>query len=124
MKRALIVDDHDLLRRLLSRLLSQRGFETDTATDGVKAEEMLRNKGPYALMVTDIIMPEREGIETIMGAKERYPGLKIIAISGGGRGSAQDYLGVARIVGADLCLRKPFTADEWNAALDEVLGAD
>ena len=82
MKRALIVDDHDLLRRLLSRLLSQRGFETDTATDGVKVE-CSETKGPTRSW-SQTSMPEREGIETIMGAKERYPGLKIIAISGGG----------------------------------------
>jgi DNA-binding response OmpR family regulator len=74
------------------------------------------------LMLTDLVMPGKEGLETISALKRKHGGAKIIAMSGGGRGSAKDYLNVAKMLGANRVLLKPFSNDEMEAAINDVLG--
>ena len=121
--RILVVDDNEALLSTASRVLSQAGFQVAQATDGAKALRLAAIE-PFDLVITDIIMPDREGIETIRELRLKFPSIKIIAMSGGGRGSATGYLAIARFQGAALTLSKPFTRPELLAAVTTVLGAD
>jgi DNA-binding NtrC family response regulator len=73
--------------------------------------------------MTDIIMPEQEGIETIGAVRRLYPAVRVIAMSGGGRVSATDYLQTALAMGATAVIAKPFTSDEMEALVERVLGS-
>jgi CheY-like chemotaxis protein len=106
--RVLVVDDNRELREVLQRVLAQAGYEVDAAADG---EEALRIQGerPAQVLVTDIFMPDRDGIETIQLFRTRYPQMGIIAMSGDAHFPVQtDYLTVAEVAGANFTLRKPF----------------
>src|SRR4051812_42626081 len=111
MKRILVVDDNEDTRRLLHIALSAEGFEVVTAIDG---DEALRVQGstPADVLVTDIFMPNRDGLETIAVWKTLHPACKIVVMSGGSRTGA-DYLDIAREIGADECLAKPFGIREF-----------
>jgi DNA-binding response OmpR family regulator len=107
MARVLIVeDDFDLLRQLATRFAAA-GHEVDTAVDGEWALGKLAS-ARFDLMVTDIVMPVRDGGEVIVLAKKQFPRLKVIAISGGYRAKAGDFLAMAGELGADAILGKPF----------------
>jgi CheY-like chemotaxis protein len=106
--RVLVVDDNRELREVLQRVLAQAGYEVDAAGDG---EEALRiqDARPAQVLVTDIFMPDRDGIETIQLFRKRYPQMCIIAMSGDAHFPVQtDYLKVASVAGADCTLGKPF----------------
>ena len=90
-------------------------------SNGVEGLSLFRNS-PSDLVITDIIMPEKEGLETIREMKRMSPELKIIAMSGGGKISAENYLGTAKIFGASKLLEKPFTRDQMVTAVKELLG--
>ena len=121
MPRILLVDDDDSFRKMLRLSLVRLGHEVVEARDGKEAVRLVR-EGPPDVMVTDLVMPEKEGLETIDEVRRQYPGLKIIAMSGGGRVNASDYLKIARAMGADQVLAKPFSIDEIAASLSSVLG--
>jgi CheY-like chemotaxis protein len=106
--RVLVVDDVELLRRSIEVVLKRAGCEVLQAADGQAAVALLRTTAVDAVL-TDIIMPGKEGIETIMELREAFPALRIVAMSGGGLGRACDVLEVAKTLGADRILRKPFT---------------
>ena len=120
MKRILIVDDDEPLRRLLSQALARAGYAVITAENGVAALRLYREE-PVELVITDLIMPEKEGFETIMELRRIEPNLKIIAISGGGRVDAGDYLPTARHLGAARTLAKPFSFQEMLEAVKGLL---
>jgi CheY-like chemotaxis protein len=105
----LIVDDDQQVRELLSTLLTRKGFEIAEALNGREAIEYCNSRIPD-LVLTDIIMPEKEGLSTIRELKAKYPSLKIIAISGGGgnRGEAGDLLEKAKELGVTHGISKPF----------------
>ena len=110
--RVLIIEDNPDLRSLLEHSLAAEGFEVKTASNGTEALRLLHNC-PVEIVVTDIFMPDEDGIEVISELKQSHPGMKIIAMSGGPRGHGQvDYLTVARQVGADGALGKPFTPSQ------------
>jgi len=121
MARILAVDDEDSLRRLLTAVLERAGHEVTTASDGFEAVRLV-DAEPFDLVVTDLIMPGMEGIQTIQQLRRLAPELKIIAISGGGRGSAGDYLDLAKQLGATTTLTKPFTPEALLAAVTEAVG--
>ncbi len=121
MPRILLVDDDDSFRKMLRLSLVRLGHEVVEARDGKEAVRLVR-EGPPDVMVTDLVMPEKEGLETIDEVRRQYPGLEIIAMSGGGRVNASDYLKIARAMGADQVLAKPFSIDEIAASLSSVLG--
>jgi DNA-binding NtrC family response regulator len=121
MKRILIVDDDATLRRLLGQTLTEQGYEIQSADNGAVALRLLREQ-PVDLLITDIIMPDVEGLETIVTCRKEHPALKILAISGGGRLSAADYLPVARGLGATETLAKPFSVEQLLEIVQRLLG--
>jgi len=114
----LVVDDEPLIRELFGTALIAAGMACDSASDGngalIKLEQRL-----YDALVIDIIMPDREGVETIIEVRKRWPEMFIIAISGGGRVGPEDFLKLAKAVGADRTLTKPFTPSQLLATLAE-----
>ncbi len=106
MARILIIDDDDGVRRLLERVLERAGHSVLTARDGEAGLAAARQARPD-LVITDIFMPEREGLSTIVELRRIHPDVPVIAISGGGMLAGGDYLSVARDMGADRVLPKP-----------------
>lgn len=120
MRRILLVDDDAALRKLLRFNLTKMGYEVVEAANGNEALEIQKND-PAELVLTDLIMPEKEGLETIGELRKKYPGARIIAMSGGGRGSAADYLKVAKMLGVDHVMAKPFSFKELADAVAGLL---
>jgi CheY-like chemotaxis protein len=119
MKTVLVVDDDLPFRRMICAILAQAGYAVIEAADGGEALRM--HGGRLAdVLLTDLLMPEREGLETIQEFRRSFPGMPIIAMSGGGRFDAKDMLQVAHLFGAEQTLRKPFSRDELMAALGRV----
>ncbi len=121
MARILIIDDDESIRSLLQLMLERIGHTTEVAANGREGLEKIREAG-FDLVITDLIMPEKEGIKTIQELRRTHPALKIIAMSGGGRIGSHDYLPLARLLGASRTLPKPFDSDQLAAAVTEVLG--
>lgn len=119
-KRILVIDDELQIRLMLRQAIEKAGFEVDDAPDGREGIDAFKRK-KADLIITDIIMPEKEGIETIMAFKRIDPGVKIIAISGGGRIQSEDYLNIATKVGASYSFSKPFSIIELLAKINELL---
>jgi DNA-binding response OmpR family regulator len=115
----LIDDDIELLRHMAAGF-SSAGYEVKTAGDGQQGLALFL-RAPTDLVVTDIIMPNREGIETIMALRKASASVKILAISGGFRVGPADFLEVARHVGADGSLAKPFRPSALMQLANEVL---
>lgn len=114
--RVLIVDDNPDLRESLGLLLLRLGYDSEGARDGQQAMEIQRRR-PAQIVITDIFMPGKDGIETIEAFRREWPGMRIVAMSGGGTVATQDYLELAPDIGADAVLRKPFTLASLQAAL-------
>jgi DNA-binding NtrC family response regulator len=110
-QRVLIVDDDPGIRRTLHILLSREGFQVSQARDGVEALRLWRDQGGD-LVITDLHMPEKNGIETIIELLSHSPGMRIIAMSGGGQTKRLDLLSNASMLGAVLTIEKPFTLSE------------
>lgn len=104
----LVVEDDPVLLEAIGRVLAREGHRVTLARDGVQALERFA-QDPAELVITDIIMPEKEGVETILSIKGRAPDVRVVAISGGGRTPANAFLQVAKALGADATLAKPFT---------------
>lgn len=122
MKSILIVEDDDAYRRSLEQILTKSGFATVEAANG---REALSTYDParFDAVVLDLIMPDIEGIETLTKLRRAAPGIKVLAISGGGQIGAKDYLDLASKLGAKETLAKPFTAEAFIAALHRILNA-
>jgi CheY-like chemotaxis protein len=115
----LIVDDNADMRSFVKIVLERAGFEAQVAADGERALAAHRAH-PVDVLITDIFMPERDGIELIHQFQSLFPQVKIIAMSGGGQVSKRDYLPFAADIGADLVLRKPFAADTLLSMLQDL----
>ena len=121
MARLLLIEDDQTLRRALRIALVKSGYEVVEAGDG--HEGLLAFKAqPVDLVITDLIMPEMEGVETIHALRQLSPFLPIIAISGGGRGSPENYLHIAQKLGAAKAFAKPLEPSELCAAVASLLG--
>jgi len=116
-KTVLIVDDELEIREFLRFIFEREGYAVLEAADGCQGLEQCRNSG-VDVLVTDLVMPEKEGIETIIGALELNPKLKVIAMSGVINGDT--YLEIAVSLGAHATLRKPFSRAQVLAALSRV----
>lgn len=116
----LVVEDDPDLRDVLARMLSRAGYLVMTARDGLEAIQAMET-GAFVAVVTDLIMPKREGIETIMELKQRWPDCKVVAVSGGGRLAAGDLLELAVKLGADAALQKPVSSAQLVATLSAIL---
>jgi CheY-like chemotaxis protein len=118
MAEILIIDDDPQMRRLLRRLLSETGHIVQEAANGEDGVSLFRQQHPV-LVITDIVMPVREGIETIGELRRIDPKLPILAISGGG---PEIYLRSAALLGATAVLEKPFDPGAFLALVGELLG--
>ena len=115
--RLLVVDDNEDMRQTMKRLLERLGYEVEIASNGARALEM-QARVAADVLITDIFMPETDGLETINQFKASFPRVKIIAMSGGGASIREtDYLSTATVVGADAVLRKPFSKESLLEAL-------
>lgn len=122
MPRILIIDDDEAFRKMLRLTLLKLGYNVEEAADGRSGVKLHRD-APADIVITDLIMPEQEGLETIRELRGEFPAVKIIAVSGGGRMNPYDYLKMARYFGAQQTLAKPFSIDELTGAIDAVLAA-
>lgn len=120
MKRILVIDDDWQMREMMHQALERAGYDVMDAANG-KIGMNIQRQEPVDLVITDLIMPEKEGIETIRELRRDFPGLKIIAISGGGRAGADGYLSVAKTIGADRTLSKPFDLKQILDTVGELL---
>jgi len=121
MSQIILVDDDEAVRVIVRLALVRFGHEVREAVDGREAMKLCA-ESPPDLIVTDLIMPGQEGIETIGLVRRRFPNVRIIAMSGGGRVSATDYLQTALAIGADAVLAKPFASEELEEVVAKVLG--
>lgn len=120
MARILVVDDEPEVLLLLTDILESVGYEVIRATNGVEGLKEFQ-RGDIDLIVTDIIMPDKEGLESIMDYKQLNPDVKIIAISGGARIGPHTYLKMAEKFGARRVFSKPFRNKELLDAVEQLL---
>lgn len=122
MSRVIVIEDNDDLREIVQLILDGAGYRTEAVADGKSGIDAQRRE-PAALVITDIFMPEQDGIETIAALHAEFPDLKVIAVSGGGKASSADgYLRTALAIGADAVLSKPFDQHELLATVRDLLG--
>ncbi len=123
MARILVIEDDSLTCEWLESLLTRNGYVVDSATNGKDGVDKFQ-ANPADLVITDIVMPEKDGIETITDLKRQYPSLKVIAISGGDRRPediSRNYLHSAKLLGANRAMQKPITNEDLLAAVRELL---
>ena len=123
MKRILVVDDEAQIRTMLTQMLELEGYTVHTAENG---EEGLTLVGRYAfdLVITDMIMPVKDGLKFIMELTRDYPDLKILAISGGGAIKAERYLTMAGYLGDIATLEKPFKREVLLDLVRKQIGSE
>jgi len=110
LKRILVVDDEAQIRTMLTQMLEQEGYTVHTAENGEEGMSLV-NRQAFDLVITDMIMPVKDGLKFIMELMRDYPDLKILAISGGGAIKAERYLTMAGYLGDIATLEKPFKRD-------------
>ena len=120
MARILIIDDEPQIRSMLRLMLERGGYEVAEATDGIEGIRQYR-ENPADLILTDLIMPNKDGIGMIIDLKKEFPQVKIIAMSGGGVNRPEGYLDGAKKLGATRTLTKPIDRDEMLKAVKETL---
>jgi len=118
----LVEDDRDL-REMLKTSLSRRGFTVLEAVNGKDA--IIRFKPAITdMVVTDLIMPDEDGLKVIMQFREKKPAIKIIAISGGGKAGPGSYLNLAKALGADAIFSKPFSLNDLISKIEDLLNIE
>ena len=127
----LIIDDEEDIRDALQMVLESVGHEVKVASNGNEAVELQRGE-PADLIITDVIMPGKDGVDTIKEIKQEFPGIRIIAISGGGGVQPTEYvpeaitttayLAAAKEAGADMVFTKPFERKDLIQAVDDLFG--
>ncbi len=122
MARILAIDDEEHILVLLGMMLGDAGHEVVTARDGLEGLKLAAAQ-PFDLVITDIVMPVTEGIETIRALRQQNATLPILAISGGARFGRVDMLQIAQKLGASAALPKPFLPQEMIGAVSALLGA-
>ncbi|MBF0196167.1 MAG: response regulator [Planctomycetes bacterium] len=120
MKNILIVDDDDIMSEMLAQMMELENHNTTIALNGNDAIKLLRESN-YDLMITDIVMPEKDGLETIIAVRQSHPDLPIIAISGGGRIEPESYLFMAEQLGAKHIFTKPLDRITFSKAVNQCL---
>ena len=118
MAKILVIDDEPQVRRLIRQMLTRAGHTVQEASDGAEGLAQLR-VDPPDLIITDILMPNKEGIETIRDVRRQVPGLPILVISGNPGSSL--YMEMARMLGAHAALAKPFRTVDLLRAVDDLL---
>ena len=121
MLRVLVIDDEAMVRKIVRKMLERSGHTVVEAENGKLGIEQLKS-ATFDLVITDIIMPEMEGIETLINVKRQRPETQVIAMSGGGRTGNVDFLQTAQKLGAAAILHKPFTMSSLASAVEEACG--
>ncbi len=122
MPRILVIDDEPSIRDIFRRMLERAGYNVQAAADGREGVRLFRQQGAD-LVITDIVMPEQEGLETIRELRRDFPDVKIIVVSGGGGlGDPSSYLYIAKKLGALYSFRKPISYVKLLAAVRELAG--
>lgn len=120
MKKILIIEDDQHLSSVLVYLLEKEGFSVDHAENGAQASTLYK-QNIYCLIITDIIMPGKDGFEIIMDLKTFQPETKILAISGGGLSDPEEYLRTGKTLGATATLQKPFEKSDLLKAVHNLM---
>jgi len=120
MTRILVIDDEEQIRQLLRIMLEKDGYGVIDAADGEDGLQLFRRERPD-LVITDLIMPKKDGLSTIMELKQEFPAVKIIAVSGGGAIEPKRYLSLAQGLGALRVLYKPIMRDELITMVRQLL---
>ncbi|HZZ56421.1 MAG TPA: response regulator [Opitutaceae bacterium] len=115
----LIVDDEPSVREVMEITLRRAGHQVFGVANGEKASRRMREQS-YDVVITDLLMPERDGLELIRELRQNYPGTRIIAVSGGGRVAGQQYLQLAKGMGAHGLLAKPFLPGDLCEAVHRI----
>ena len=118
--RFLVIDDDTVVRELVCRMLESEGHEVFNAADGVDG---IKSHPDINVVITDLIMPEKEGIETIREIKQDFSDVKILAISGGGKSDPDNYLRIAKAMGAHSTLSKPFIKKDLIDAVQKLISS-
>ncbi len=116
----LVIDDDAAVRKFISMTLQRKKYNVIEAENGESCLQLLKEHRDISVMITDLIMPEKDGIETIIEVRQQFPAIKIIAISGGGKVSPENYLVIADALGANTTLRKPFSGQELIQAIENL----
>jgi len=117
MKRILVIDDEEMILTFLTNLLVEEGYEVVTASNGAEGLELF-DLHPFDLVITDIIMPIKDGLDTILELKKKIPDLPVIAISAGGNIPKERYLAVAAYMKNTITVPKPFSREEILSAVN------
>jgi len=118
----IVVDDEDSVRDLMARILTRAGHDVRSTADGATAAQLHRQRRAD-LVVTDLFMPEQDGLETMQMLRDVDGGTRILAVSGGAGGRMLDALADAALLGADDVLPKPFTPEELTGAVAKLLAS-
>ena len=119
-KNILVIDDNPVVLEILKDCLDKEGYQVETADDGLDAINKVENFEPAGI-ITDIVMPNMEGLETITKMRQLFPEVKIIAITGKIYTSGFDNLETAKVFGADATVRKPFSCKDVATTLKDLL---
>lgn len=117
--RILVIDDDANIRGILAEMLTTAGYEVVEASNGKEGVRLYRD-APFDLVVTDLLMPEKDGLEVVMELRKDFPQVKIITLSGGGA-YGNSSLETSKALGAARALLKPFMEDQLLEAVREVL---
>ena len=121
MKKVLVVDDEDAVRSVICALLKADDREFIEAVNGEEAQKFL-DAHAFDLVISDVIMPDCDGIELVMSIRRKQPDVPVIVISGGGRVNAGQYLSMAEKLGAARVFEKPFDTSEFRTTAARLLG--
>jgi CheY-like chemotaxis protein len=120
-KKILVIDDDHDVRKTISDNMRDCGYTVWEAEDGERGLIVIEQGNYPDLVVTDIIMPRKEGLETIMEIRAKYPNIKLLAISGGGRTRLDNFLAIAKKMGANASLAKPVDMRELEKTIKELI---
>lgn len=121
----LVIDDETGVREVIADSLRFCGYRVMQAENGRAGLEMIEQAGaPPDIVITDLIMPEQDGVEFILTMRQDFPGIRLVAISGGGRRNNVDFLTLAENLGADAALPKPLDMDELERVVGGLAGEE
>jgi CheY-like chemotaxis protein len=121
MARILVIDDHHFVRDVVGKLLESAGHEVTEAPDGEEGLRAVRSR-PADLVLCELYLPMKDELETIRDLRHEFPGVKIIAMTGGGFHYPDEALAIAEEMGADATLKKPFVTGQFLKVVEETLG--
>ena len=120
--RILVVDDDASVRQVICENLEDFGYKVAGAMNGEHGVHVMEAENPPHVVITDIIMPYKGGLEMILEIRKKYPSVKIIAISGGGGNKTMDFLDLAKKIGADAVIAKPIDMDMLEKTVKKLAG--